>query len=67
MYCFVGFFLKSWKTSHGLSDNAVLNEWQVSSLMQENRITDYIVTDECSRTTGMFTAATNGWVNGRYM
>ena len=41
----------------------MLNEWQISSLMQENRITDYIVTDQCSRTTGMFTNAINGWVN----
>jgi uncharacterized protein YneF (UPF0154 family) len=34
--CFVGFFLKSWKTSHGLSDNAVLNEAQMLHLSAED-------------------------------
>ncbi|CAC5374575.1 unnamed protein product [Mytilus coruscus] len=61
--CSSGFFLKSWKTGHGLADNAVLNEWQISSLMQENRITEYVVADQCSLTTGMFSGATDGWVN----
>ncbi|CAG2190136.1 COL12A [Mytilus edulis] len=64
--CSSGFFLKSWKTGHGLADNAVLNQWQISSLMQENRITEYVVSDQCSLTDGMFSGSIDGWVNGKY-
>ena len=60
-----GFFLKSWKTGQGLPDNAVLNEWQISNLLEENNITDYIEDSQCSLTGGMFAGASDGWVNGK--
>ncbi|XP_052083535.1 uncharacterized protein LOC127720826 [Mytilus californianus] len=62
-YAEVGFTKEQWKTSRGLEDDATLNSWQISKLLEETELALYQNKPRCNRTMGDYQGSQDGWVN----
>ena len=59
----IGFTIETWKTDRSLADDATLNSWQISKVLEETELAFYQKSPQCNITQGKYQGSVDGWVN----
>ena len=55
--------MAQWKLDRGLADDAVLNSWQKSKVLEETEVAFYMKKPQCVHTAGNYQGSVDGWIN----
>jgi len=59
-----GFSLSKWYTEYGLMHGAKLEDWMISHLLNDLKISSYLNTRQCRRSDAKYSHSTHGWNKG---
>jgi hypothetical protein len=64
LYSLTGLSLNKWYQQMGLQDNDDLEDWMISHLLNELRVSSYLDILQCKRTNSEYVPSNNGWKKG---